>query len=147
MFFVKQRSVVIQEMSNITQNNAFFGLETVIHLGNSIPVQNKWLTLVIFFFSIIYLWKRKNRNYPPGPWNVPFVGYLGFFKVKSYVTLTNLKDKYGDVFSFTVGKYNTVVVNSFQGIFEGLHMSKIELSGRPDYYSSNAMFFGERQKG
>lgn len=70
------------------------------------------------FFSIITLivltaafLDIRDKNFPPGPLGIPFFGYLPFLNLKApYLTLTELAQQYGRVFSVNFGSVYTVVV-------------------------------------
>lgn len=44
-------------------------------------------------------------RYPPGPWNIPFVGYMPFLVINPYKRLENLGRKYGSIFTIFLGRY------------------------------------------
>ncbi|XP_054723382.1 cytochrome P450 2B4-like [Uloborus diversus] len=60
------------------------------------------VSIIVVLFTIIY-YVLKNRNLPPGPVGVPYLGmwpFLGHYT--GHIKLDEMKKKYGDVFSFTV---------------------------------------------
>ncbi|XP_025017783.1 cytochrome P450 2J6-like [Tetranychus urticae] len=85
---------------NPTLLNIFFGCLTV------------WL--IKYLFNFIYRLKKL----PPGPWGLPFVGYLPFLKKDAYIQITELGKKYGPVFSFKCGQFDVVVINDALAIEE-----------------------------
>ncbi|XP_076330676.1 cytochrome P450 2J4-like [Tachypleus tridentatus] len=72
---------------------------------------------------------RRPRNFPPGPFGLPVVGYLPFFSKKPFIDLIDLSKKYGKVFSLRVGSLNVVVLCDFLAIKEA--MSKDAFLDRP----------------
>jgi len=121
--------------------------ESFIYISDIVLGTNRWIMMAVFSLSFIYLWRKSPSNYPPGPRCLPYIGYIDFFKSKSHIRLSNLKDKYGDVYSLRAGKYDMVVVCSLQGIFEGLALDQDKFLGRPDFHTSKSLFFGNRQRG
>jgi hypothetical protein len=61
--------------------------------------------------------------------------------------LTNLKNRYGDIFSLQAGKHRIVFVCSLDGVINGLNQSDIIFDGRPDLPSFHWLFHGDRQRG
>lgn len=60
-------------------------------------------------FAIYKLLTRETRNVPPGPWGVPFLGYMPFFGKFSHKDCVQLAEKYGSVFSVKLGPNNAVM--------------------------------------
>lgn len=82
----------------------------------------------------LYYWKAsKSRNLPPGPWGLPFVGYLPFLSKKPYLDFKQLAKKYGNVFSIRLGSRYIVVVNDFKSTKEAF--AKDVYIGRPPDFS------------
>ncbi|XP_015795766.1 cytochrome P450 2J6-like isoform X1 [Tetranychus urticae] len=71
-----------------------------------------WLIKHLFNFI------NRLRKLPPGPWGLPFVGYLPFIKKDAYIQMTELAKKYGPVFSFKCGQFDVVVINEVKAIEE-----------------------------
>ncbi|XP_021373084.1 cytochrome P450 1A5-like [Mizuhopecten yessoensis] len=123
-------------------------LERLLFMGSSLLEVNRWVVVILFSLSFIYLWKRRSKtNYPLGPRKLPFVGSIDYFRSKSHLRLTNLKDRYGDIYSIKTGNYNTIVVCSLGGILEGLSAGQELFSGRPDFKSNDLLYLGNRQRG
>lgn len=63
--------------------------------------------LALIPLAFLYV-KYKNRDVPPGPWGLPIVGYLPWLDPKNpHITLTNLAEKYGSIYSLQMGSVFT----------------------------------------
>ncbi|XP_041126785.1 cytochrome P450 2J2-like [Polyodon spathula] len=92
--------------------------------------------VLIFVFVLLLMSDTvKNwipRNFPPGPWPLPFLGNI--FNVDSkqpHIYLTKLAEHYGDVYSLRLGQSETVVVNSYKMVKEALVNQAHTFSARP----------------
>ena len=47
------------------------------------------------------------RKYPKGPFPLPLVGNLNMLGKKPFLDFNNMRERYGDVFSFSLGTYFT----------------------------------------
>ncbi|EDL30911.1 cytochrome P450 2J5 isoform 1 [Mus musculus] len=77
------------------------------------------LAVVTFLFLINILRSRHPKNYPPGPWRLPFVG--NFFQIdtkQTHLVLQQFVKKYGNVFSLELGQSPVVVVSGLPLIKE-----------------------------
>ena len=106
-----------------------------------------FLLCAIFVLSMVYLWKNRIGNFPPGPWGFPIVGNLMVYKQRPHVKITHLSKRYGNIFSLNLGKQRTVVISSFEGISEGLIKHSEEFAGRPSLFSTPVLFDGKRDGG
>uniref|UniRef100_A0A6B0VDT0 Cytochrome n=1 Tax=Ixodes ricinus TaxID=34613 RepID=A0A6B0VDT0_IXORI len=83
-----------------------------------------------------YFWDQLKRNFkkglPPGPYGLPFVGYLPFMSKDGYRGVEALKEKYGTVFGVTLGSRYVVFLCDFGSIKEAL--SQDSLLDRPDVF-------------
>lgn len=70
--------------------------------------------LAIACFVLVQIYKRywgnrrhkpRRLNYPPGPWNLPVVGYMPFLVINPYQQLERLGRTYGSIFTIFLGKY------------------------------------------
>ncbi|KAM7309247.1 cytochrome P450 2J4 [Ixodes scapularis] len=83
-----------------------------------------------------YIWDQLKRNFkkglPPGPYGLPFVGYLPFMPKDGHRGVEALKDKYGTVFGVTLGSRYVVFLCDFGSIKEAL--SQDSLLNRPEEF-------------
>ncbi|CAL1272909.1 unnamed protein product [Larinioides sclopetarius] len=87
------------------------------------------LFALVLISIISSLFKRSRRNFPPGPWGLPIVGYIPFLSKDVHLQFINLSKKYGDVFSLRLGSEVVVVLNDSATIRDAF--SKQEFLGRP----------------
>uniref|UniRef100_H0XIH3 Cytochrome P450 family 2 subfamily J member 2 n=2 Tax=Otolemur garnettii TaxID=30611 RepID=H0XIH3_OTOGA len=83
--------------------------------------QTLLLGAVTFLFFADFLKSRRPKNYPPGPWRLPFVGnffLLGF--EQSHLTLQRFVKKYGNILSLDLGNISSVVITGLPLIREAL---------------------------
>ncbi|XP_023218067.1 cytochrome P450 2J6-like [Centruroides sculpturatus] len=88
-----------------------------------------WLILI---FSIrCYFWIKECIYYPPGPYNIPFIGYVPFILAKHpHKLLDKLRHKYGNLFGFHVGKRYILVLNDYATVKDLIN--KEEFLNRPN---------------
>lgn len=90
-----------------------------------------WFSMVIVLaVTLFILWKRKDENYPPGPFSWPLIGNTQLNK--AHIQFTNLRVKYGDTLSVTIGRQKVVVLCSLDGILECLHYNGAAFANRPN---------------
>ncbi|XP_076452173.1 cytochrome P450 1A1-like [Babylonia areolata] len=92
--------------------------------------------------KMITTMKKKRYNLPPGPWGLPLVGYLPFFGPLPHFTFTEMRKKYGDVFSVSMGSWPTVVVCGSDAIKEALVTKRDDFAGRPPFITSHLLHDG-----
>ena len=100
------------------------------------------LTLVLFtawyFYTLL-----PPPNFPPGPWGLPFVGYVPFLEQKTYESMTKLAGKYGDIFSLRMGSQLVVIFNGIDVIHEAFIKRGTTFASKPPLYVVNRAFKGQ----
>ena len=71
------------------------------------------------------------KNYPPGPFPLPFIGNLHQLKDANFLALKEFSKTYGDVVSVSLGHKRVVVVNAIEPAREALVKKAVEYAGRP----------------
>lgn len=88
------------------------------------------LTSIILIIVVSLYFKRKKQlPLPPGPYGVPFLGFLPFLGQDFHLTLTNLAKSYGPLFQIFLGNNRIVVINDPAIIREAFRKSLF--AGRP----------------
>ncbi|XP_058160700.1 cytochrome P450 2J2-like [Dasypus novemcinctus] len=90
------------------------------------------LGAVAFLCVADFLKRRRPKNYPPGPWSLPFVG--NFFQVdfeQSHLQLQQLVKKYGNLLSLHFGDLHSVTITGLPLIKEDLVHQEQNFINRP----------------
>ncbi|XP_021209147.1 cytochrome P450 18a1 [Bombyx mori] len=97
-------------------------LDTYIELYNGYMqdiLDRKHRTMDLLFLvllGLLFLFLKRTICYymylPPGPWGVPFLGYLPFMKSSPHAMYSRMADKYGEISSIKLGNHLVVCLNS-----------------------------------
>ncbi|KAK9503987.1 hypothetical protein O3M35_010436 [Rhynocoris fuscipes] len=93
-------------------------------------------TTVLVFIFVLLLVKLllknlyKIKTLPPGPWGLPIFGYLPFLKQEAHVHFGELAEKYGGIFSLSLGNQFLVILSDYKIIREAFRRE--EFTNRPD---------------
>ncbi|XP_058160793.1 cytochrome P450 2J2-like [Dasypus novemcinctus] len=90
------------------------------------------LGAVTFLFIADFLKRRRPKNYPPGPWGLPFIGsflQLGF--EQPHLKLQQLVKKYGNLLSLQLGNLHSVTITGLPLIKEVLVHQEQHFLNRP----------------
>ncbi|XP_070687941.1 cytochrome P450 2J2-like [Pempheris klunzingeri] len=91
------------------------------------------LFMVVFILTADYIKNRRPVSFPPGPWAFPIVGNI--FTVdhnRTHESMTQLAEKYGNVYSLRMGQMWMVVLNGFETLKEALVNQGDSVADRPD---------------
>ncbi|KAA0191912.1 Cytochrome P450 CYP18H1 [Hyalella azteca] len=86
------------------------------------------LILLIVFFMVSGV-RKLRMNLPPGPWGIPFFGYLPFLGPNTYIAMYELSKKFGDIYSIALGQRVMIVLSDPMVIREAFNQSAF--TGRP----------------
>ncbi|XP_038069232.1 cytochrome P450 1A1-like [Patiria miniata] len=75
----------------------------------------------------------------PGPRGLPLLGNILDLGEASHVSLSQLAQKYGDVYQIRIGSRPVVVLNGMETIKQALVKQSVDFAGRPDFMSSQSM--------
>ncbi|GFS86844.1 cytochrome P450 18a1 [Nephila pilipes] len=129
--------VIISETKLILDFFAMSTLETQLNMIsesiNSLPPVSLAIGLAVVLITIAY-YAFKRGNLPPGPTGLPYLGYWPFMNdTDCHLKLDKLKNKYGDVFSFTCTGRLFINLGSIKAVREA--------------FITKAEYFGERMSG
>ncbi|XP_070574475.1 steroid 17-alpha-hydroxylase/17,20 lyase-like [Ptychodera flava] len=101
------------------------------------------LLVVVLMIVIAALWSmRIPSGFPPGPRGLPFIGSIGVLATDPIYKITDLAQKYGDIYSLKVGRQRIIVLNNIELVREALVKKQKAFAGRPTVYSLD--LFSER---
>jgi len=88
------------------------------------------LCLLVSILAVKFLiFRKRPKNYPPGPSGLPIVGNLLQLHPNRFEVFSKLRKEYGDVFSVDLGSMRAVILNDYKLVKEAY--SRAELAGRP----------------
>lgn len=98
---------------------------------------------ILPFLLLLYILhkSRKTRRLPPGPWQLPVIGYLPWIDAeKPHETLTRLSRVYGPVCGFRMGSVYTVLLSDPQLIRQSF--AKDSITNRAPLYLTHGIMKG-----
>uniref|UniRef100_H3AF76 Cytochrome P450 family 2 subfamily D member 6/pseudo n=1 Tax=Latimeria chalumnae TaxID=7897 RepID=H3AF76_LATCH len=112
------------------------------------------LTLLALFCTVFLLIfdfiKRRKvwKSYPPGPWELPFVGSMFHVNLRSpHLSISKLRQTFGDVYSLQYAWRNVVVLNGYEVIKEALVKNAEAFADRPHLPLYEKLGYTENNKG
>ncbi|XP_007897559.1 cytochrome P450 1A1 isoform X2 [Callorhinchus milii] len=97
------------------------------------------ITFIVFVVTLTIIRGRRNAvNVAvslPGPRSWPIVGNLLQLGEYPYLTLTKMREEYGDVLCIKLGMVPVVVVSGMETIKQALIKQGNSFAGRPDFYT------------
>uniref|UniRef100_UPI00398F6D18 cytochrome P450 2K1-like n=1 Tax=Pristiophorus japonicus TaxID=55135 RepID=UPI00398F6D18 len=92
------------------------------------------MLLCVLFITILLYFRTKPKtvpNYPPGPTGLPYIGNLHQLNLnKLHLSLMELSEKYGSIFSLQLGQQKTVVLMGYEVVKDALVNHADEFVGR-----------------
>ena len=123
-------------------------MDTVRTVSN-IYVDATSILVFVFVFLTVYFAVRKPKGIPPGPaLTLPLFGDLPLLAGGDVLkTFRKLRKKYGDVFSFYMGKELMIIINGYEHIYKAAVLRGHLFSARPENYMTNVDSGSARGKG
>ncbi|KAM5165069.1 cytochrome P450 2K1-like [Mantella aurantiaca] len=91
------------------------------------------IILCVFLAIVLYGWKRRAPNFPPGPTPLPLIGNMHILNLKKpYKTFYELSKKYGPVYSIQIGEEKMVILSGYETVKDALVNHANEFSDRPE---------------
>ena len=97
--------------------------------------------VLLFLFAYLLNRNRKVRRLPPGPWQLPIIGYLPWIDgEKPHETLTKLARTYGPICGLRMGSVYTVLLSDHRMIKQAF--AKDACAGRAPLYLTHGIMQG-----
>lgn len=94
-----------------------------------------WLLSAAVLAILLVKWLLKVhwqlKNFPPGPWGLPFIGYIPWMDAKAHICFDKLRDKYGSIYSVKLGASTNVVLADWASVKATLVDQSQIFSARP----------------
>ena len=104
------------------------------------------LSFILVSLVLTFFWVRSRRpvDIPPGPRPFPFIGNLtSLFGSDLLQTNRKLKEKYGSIYSLSLGPYWAVFINDSNLLHEVFVKHADNFSDRPDVFFFKTMLNGK----
>lgn len=98
-------------------------------------------TLLVFISVLLLVkliqWYKYICTLPPGPWGVPYFGYLFSIKSDVHLRYNEFAKKYGPIFSIRMGSQLVVVLSDYHIIRDAFRRE--DFTGRPHTEFTNIL--------
>ncbi|XP_066573706.1 cytochrome P450 2K1 [Amia ocellicauda] len=90
-------------------------------LANTVTVSLVFILTIASFFYLLFKPSKSAYRFPPGPAAWPVIGNLNILDLKKpHETLCQLSEKYGNVFTFHMGRDKYLVLTGYETVKEAL---------------------------
>ena len=94
------------------------------------------LSFTIGILILYFVFFRKKRHLPPGPFPIPFLGNLILFRkdARGYKAYTRLSDEYGAIYTLHCGSTLIIILNGYDAINEAFVKQADVFTDRPQLF-------------
>ena len=97
--------------------------------------------LLLFFPLLLFLRKKQNKNLPPSPPTLPFIGNLHQLGSLPHQSLWKLAKKHGPVMLLRLGSVPTVIISSPEAAKAVMKTHDLECCSRPQLHGPRMMTY------
>ncbi|KAM5165068.1 cytochrome P450 2C5-like [Mantella aurantiaca] len=117
--------------SNILPGKNYPLIDDIVNLSDPVTMVLS-IIFCVFLAIVLYGWKRRTPNFPPGPTPLPLIGNMHILNLKKpYKTFYELFKKYGPVYSIQIGGEKMVILSGYETVKDALVNHADEFSDRP----------------
>ncbi|XP_073788342.1 cytochrome P450 2P10 isoform X1 [Danio rerio] len=110
-----------------------------------VDIKSILIFLCVFLLLSDYIKNKAPKNFPPGPWSLPFIGDLHHIDPnKIHLQFTEFAEKYGKIFSFRLFGSRIVVLNGYNLVKEVYTQQGDNLADRPTLPITSAIIGDNR---
>ncbi|XP_063057372.1 cytochrome P450 2J2-like [Engraulis encrasicolus] len=95
-------------------------MAALAHLLELVDIKSFLLFLSIFLILVDYITSKPPKDFPPGPWSLPFIGHLHLLTdfSKAHLQFAKFAGRYGNIFNFRLFGPRLVVLNGHKLVKE-----------------------------
>uniref|UniRef100_A0A8C2AG63 Uncharacterized protein n=2 Tax=Cyprinus carpio TaxID=7962 RepID=A0A8C2AG63_CYPCA len=104
----------------------------LLHLYEWIDIKCVFIFSCVFLLLSDYIRNKAPKNFPPGPWSLPFIGDLHHIENgRIHLQFSQFAEKYGKIFSLRILGSRIVVLDGYKLVKEVYLTHDDSLAGRP----------------
>ncbi|XP_030626551.1 cytochrome P450 2J2 [Chanos chanos] len=104
----------------------------LLHCSDWIDIKSFFIFSSIFLLLTDYFRNQVPKNFPPGPWPLPFIGNLYHISLKKiHIQFAEFAEKYGSIFSVRIFGQKVVVLNGHKVVKEAFIQQGDNFADRP----------------
>uniref|UniRef100_A0A8C2BSB0 Uncharacterized protein n=1 Tax=Cyprinus carpio TaxID=7962 RepID=A0A8C2BSB0_CYPCA len=104
----------------------------LLHLYEWIDIKGVFIFSCVFLLLSDYIRNKAPKNFPPGPWSLPFIGDLHHIENgRIHLQFSQFAEKYGKIFSLRILGSRIVVLDGYKLVKEVYLTHDDSLAGRP----------------
>ncbi|XP_041943809.1 cytochrome P450 2J2-like [Alosa sapidissima] len=107
-------------------------MTAIFHIFELFDIKSFLLFLSIFLLLFDYIKTKRPKNFPPGPWSLPFIGDLHHIDFKQFhLQCSTFAEKYGPLFSIRFFGPRIVIINGHKLVKEAYVLQGENFVDRP----------------